>query len=241
MKKLHLIFFIFIYTYSHAQGFKLNPKAIDNGKIFLIGDIEATLIKKDDNTTYGLNWNEANEICKKIGDYWRLPTKDELEKIYLENKKRNLFFNSYYWSSSKDENLNVAWTLDFFNGAINSYSRNVKNYVIAVRNFIDLGVFKYSEDSEDFKKLTNQYLESNKAISSEQGEFETEDEYNKRILKFKEGLADLRKDYFKKLENDKLKKIELEKKQKLEDEGNRKNAIFKSIQPIDLKIIEISR
>ena len=55
------------------------------------------------------NWYDARFYCfflniaGKTG--WRLPTKDELNQIYNSN---NDFFNTYYWSSTDDNDGN-AW------------------------------------------------------------------------------------------------------------------------------------
>jgi hypothetical protein len=48
-----------------------------------------------------LNWKEANELCEKLGNGWRLPNTEELRLMYnnLHLKKLGNFENNYYWSS----------------------------------------------------------------------------------------------------------------------------------------------
>ena len=43
-----------------------------------------------------LNWNEANKLCERLNDGWRLPTPAELHLMY-EKKVDGL--NAMYWSS----------------------------------------------------------------------------------------------------------------------------------------------
>ncbi len=65
---------------------------------------------------YGLySWNEAVKAVKLLGDGWRLPTKDELNQMYLKKKEICGFVAIYYWSSSED-GLYYAWNQNFVNG-----------------------------------------------------------------------------------------------------------------------------
>jgi hypothetical protein len=51
-----------------------------------------------------MNWKDAKKACEKLGEGWRLPTKDEL-KLICQNKNANEFNikDSYpYWSSTKN-------------------------------------------------------------------------------------------------------------------------------------------
>ena len=82
------------------------------------------------------NWNDAIAKCNKLGEGWRLPTKNELNKLYKNKKKIGGFKDSYlddfYWSSAEKENL-VAPGQDFFNGNQSTANKHLKNYVRAVR------------------------------------------------------------------------------------------------------------
>ena len=85
----------------------------------------------------GINWNDAKKICKEHrgGGYsdWRLPNKDELNKLYLNRKKLAVSLY-YYWSSTEFSNIN-AWGQHFDGGYQYYYGKNYTNGVIAVRAF----------------------------------------------------------------------------------------------------------
>ena len=92
-----------------------------------------------------------------------------------------------------------------------------------------------------FNNYIAPYLKSNKELFSEQGEFETKEEYNTRVLKSNEFLSDLKKEYRRSLDDENLKKKELAKKLKEQEDLEKKEKIAKSITPINLKISEISK
>jgi len=84
----------------------------------------------------------AADICANLtlGGFsdWFLPSKDELNEMYLTVGQGNAlglgnigdFSNDYYWSSTEYNNLN-AWIQNFTNG--NQVSNNVSDFVNAVR------------------------------------------------------------------------------------------------------------
>jgi hypothetical protein len=89
-----------------------------------------------------LDWKEAKASCKKLGNGWRLPTMEELKKIYelkwssTEGEEREFiggFQDALYWSSTEGDGNN-AWYFGFDNEANEYYvDKNDKNYVRAVR------------------------------------------------------------------------------------------------------------
>ena len=68
------------------------------GKPFKLGGFE---VAQNDFGTQ-MEWDQANEACNSLGRGWRLPTEEELNKIYvsLAKKKRGGFSSTIYWSSS---------------------------------------------------------------------------------------------------------------------------------------------
>jgi hypothetical protein len=65
---------------------------------------------------------------------WYLPSKDELNKLYLNRIAIGGFANNYYWSSTEFDNLN-ARNQNFVNGNQNDYYKANTYYVRAVRAF----------------------------------------------------------------------------------------------------------
>jgi len=65
---------------------------------------------------------------------WYLPSKDELNKLYLNKAAVGGFASAYYWSSTEDNGGN-AWLQDFNNGDQNGNYKSSTNRVRAVRAF----------------------------------------------------------------------------------------------------------
>ena len=81
----------------------------------VIGDLE--VMKKSLGT---MNWKDADNLCKNIGEGWRLPNKSELYKLYINSHKIGGFSDGFYWSSTLKYNLileNQAWLLGFASGS----------------------------------------------------------------------------------------------------------------------------
>lgn len=80
----------------------------------------------------------AAKICNELvlGGYsdWYLPSKDELNKLFLNKVAIGGFTSSHYWSSSESDNDN-AWLQHFVNGPQITFSKNSPNPLRAVRSF----------------------------------------------------------------------------------------------------------
>ena len=55
-----------------------------------------------------VTWYNAKRECKELGKGWRLPTKDELDKMYDNKDLIGNFVNTNYWSST-EYNSNYVW------------------------------------------------------------------------------------------------------------------------------------
>lgn len=78
-----------------------------------------------------MNWYEAINYCKSLGEGWRLPTITEMFYIY-ENKF--ITKQKCYWSSTEYDG-SVAWFFPFFDGSAYYYSfKSNSYYVRAVRD-----------------------------------------------------------------------------------------------------------
>jgi hypothetical protein len=80
----------------------------------------------------------AARLCGDLvlGGYsdWYLPSKDELNQLYLNKVAIGGLSGSYYWSSTENNNY-AAWMQYFNNGTQYVYGKNVSNDVRAVRAF----------------------------------------------------------------------------------------------------------
>lgn len=108
------------------------PISLDSiiGKPIKIGNLE---VAQNDFPKI-LIYFDAKKACEALGDGWRLPTKDELNTLYINKYKIGGFTNDYYWSSSEG-GYSYAWKQDFSFGGQFSHSKGTNYYVRAVRAF----------------------------------------------------------------------------------------------------------
>ena len=78
-------------------------------------------------------WDNAFYACEDLGDGWRLPTKNELNLMYLNKDKIGGFAKDYYWSSS-EYSSGQFWKQNFDHGYQSNGYTNYVN-VRAVRSF----------------------------------------------------------------------------------------------------------
>ncbi len=88
-----------------------------------------------------MDWNSAKTACDELilNGYsdWHLPTKEELNTLYINLKKLGVggFANGYYWSSTELEYY-IAWDQDFNDGDQGKLQGRIKAvYVRAIRAF----------------------------------------------------------------------------------------------------------
>ena len=61
-----------------------------------------------------MNWWQANEFCKNLGNKYRLPKRAEFELIYKElflNGKGN-FSSKFYWCTENDETTALIFNIE---------------------------------------------------------------------------------------------------------------------------------
>lgn len=110
-----------------------------------------TLISGADDSTYGSGMQNtidilggcttigiAAELCSNLtlGGYsdWHLPSKDELNLVYLSKNQIGGFLPMYYWSSTEYNALS-AWKQYFVNGYQTNYHKETNYKLRAVRYF----------------------------------------------------------------------------------------------------------
>jgi hypothetical protein len=91
-------------------------------------------------TSIGNTGFYAAKFCRDFtgGGYtdWYLPSKDELNKLYLNRLAIGGFANSYYWSSTeRSDNYLNALAQSFGNGNQTFYVKDASYYVRAIRSF----------------------------------------------------------------------------------------------------------
>jgi hypothetical protein len=89
-----------------------------------------------------MNWLEAKSACEKLGDGWRLSTKEELNVLYKNHSKIGNFADVIYWSSTEVTSNNV-WEVDFSASGFGDYYVNDKLNNWNVRAFSLLSCIFY--------------------------------------------------------------------------------------------------
>ena len=79
--------------------------------------------------------NGIHSMAGKAFNDWRLPTKEELNKLYLKKKIIGGFMDWDYWSSSSG-GTDIMWTQSFYDGSkAHLYTWAIEGNVRAVRIF----------------------------------------------------------------------------------------------------------
>ena len=124
MKKLLIIPMLFMCSMVIGQSKKIigNPIKIENLEV------------AQHDFPNRMTGEDAKAACAKLGEGWRLPTKEELNLLYQNKDKIGGFASSYYWSST-ESNDNGVWKQYFYNGLQKRAGRISIANVRAVRAF----------------------------------------------------------------------------------------------------------
>jgi hypothetical protein len=83
-------------------------------------------------------WDAAKKACKELKENgyndWYLPSKDELNQLYLNRSAVGGFASGVYWSSTED-NAYIAWGQNFDDGSQNYGDKGIEWRVRPVRAF----------------------------------------------------------------------------------------------------------
>ena len=79
-----------------------------------------------------LTREQAKQYCSGLGSGWYLPSKAELNQLYVNKTELGGFSDGYYWSSTEN-NSNSAWVQDFSNGFQYGGSKSYTHRVRCVR------------------------------------------------------------------------------------------------------------
>jgi hypothetical protein len=81
-----------------------------------------------------MSWDEAVIECSKLGEGWRLPTREELNEMYKNKSKIKNFNFINYWSSVETPDKKYAYILDFGSGNPQAFSKKSTYKIRAVKN-----------------------------------------------------------------------------------------------------------
>ena len=76
-----------------------------------------------------MTWSDAKSACAILGKGWRLPTKDELNLMYLNKDKIGGFADAGYWSSTEGATKEWEQVLyQYFKNGTYYYTWRENNY-----------------------------------------------------------------------------------------------------------------
>lgn len=160
------------------------------GLVFSIDkDREEVLICQESDLG-SMDWKAAVSTCKRLGNNWRLPTKEELELMYenLHAYGEGDFEDEYYWSSSDEGDRSDVWDLDFGTGEPNfggksGYDENVR----AVKS-VTLKSKRGKKKRRKTRKVQEDLEDDEDDISGEKGTFtDIRDGQSYRWIKMDDG------------------------------------------------------
>ena len=127
-------------TYTIGMNLELGGyvfKISADGKHGLVAEIQ-------DQSTSTVKWYGCDDFISNPNNHslvgqnffdWRLPSKNELNQMYVHRVAIGGNFNLAYWSSSQESNL-TAWTQNFSSGVQSATNKNnITQYVRGVREF----------------------------------------------------------------------------------------------------------
>lgn len=79
-----------------------------------------------------MTWQEAKQYCSGLGSGWYLPSKAELNQLYVNKTELGGFSDGGYWSST-ESNSSSAWDQGFDYGNQFSYTKSYASRVRCVR------------------------------------------------------------------------------------------------------------
>lgn len=108
--------------------------------IVLEATLNGTFICQQDGYAYlladeapdAMDWHDAVEWCKALGDDYVLPPIEVLNACYQNENMRKQFTLGWYWSSTKTSEVSAFGYL-FSTGFQNDYNENYDSYARAVR------------------------------------------------------------------------------------------------------------
>ena len=110
------------------------------GIVFYLDENGGGLVAATVDQRKNVTWDDAKALCDNLVSNgfndWRMPTKEELNLMYinLKKKKRGGIWSDWYWNSSESHD-NGAWGQDFGNGDLGNDYKNGRNCVRAIRAF----------------------------------------------------------------------------------------------------------
>ncbi|MHA8083167.1 hypothetical protein ACST14_07075 [Aquirufa sp. A-Brett2-15D] len=187
MKKILILPLILITIYCSAQSEII-------GNPIMLSNLEISQYTFPNS----MNWREALNACKELGDGWKLPSKEQLDILYKNKDEIGGFVNDAYWSATKTGDYE-AWRQYFSDGDQVLTPNYSVGYVRAIR-VVNLDSIHGSQSSlpeinddsirnDPNKKIDLGYIEldSGQEITVSESDDEFGEEIDKELEEFLAG------------------------------------------------------
>jgi hypothetical protein len=136
------------FNVKEQHGLIVSPKELSDGSEWgcaekVIAGADAPAIGKGNQNTKDIiaGCSQPAIAARRCSDMelngysdWYLPSKDELNKLYLNRAKIGSFSDAFYWTSCESD-ATFAWGQDFYDGTQGRVSKDSAGHVQAVRAF----------------------------------------------------------------------------------------------------------
>lgn len=154
MKRLMTILVLIVFVFFQTSCGDKSSKPISGESLNKkIGNLEIA----QNNFPNKMNWEDAQKACADLGEGWRLPTKEELNVMFL-NRAEIGDFAGAYWTSTEDNN-NQSWAQHFDKDLKNGYfSKNWELFLSKQekKNMRELDLSQFELSKLDLSKMIYQ-------------------------------------------------------------------------------------
>ena len=117
-------------SFGGGKVFYITPNALHG----LIAETQDQAVTTWYSANDAISFSSNHSVAGQNYTDWRLPTKNELNLLYIQRTVVGGFANGSYWSSSEVDDVN-AWYQAFYSGSQNVGSKSFTFTVRAVRSF----------------------------------------------------------------------------------------------------------
>ncbi len=142
VKSFAALFFLCVTLCVNANAQVKVGDTKDGGIVYFVDEQGAHGLIADKADMGRMTWAAAEKACAEKGQGWRLPTRDEMVKLYANMGKVGRFEQNDYWTSTESvrplphhPKMHGSVCIYFQNGSAHALPKTAASFVRAVRAF----------------------------------------------------------------------------------------------------------